>query len=157
MAAEGASAAKELVVQMVADDRLLGGASVPASVQPLSGAQLALAESKMKLSMIDYDMMKGTVEELTAENKQQKVTIDKLIAEKSGPTISPKEAEIKVFKESFTMERDPKEEEKILEILKGMDTENAVAQAAAAKKIAAEVKKSSAAATKAEKAASSLK
>ncbi len=100
-------------------------------------------------------MLKSRVAHLTNENREQKVTIEKLLAQTSVPTPASNKvskAPVPVVKEK--MDRDPDEDKKILEVLKGIDEENAAAKAADA---AAEAKKALTAAKKTRKAAKKKK
>jgi len=98
-------------------------------------------------------MLKSRVAHLTNENREQKVTIEKLLAQTSVPTpVSNKVSKAPVVKEK--MDRDPNEDKKILDVLKGIDEENAAAKAADA---AAEAKKALTAAKKTRKAAKKKK
>ncbi len=98
-------------------------------------------------------MLKSRVAQLTTENREQKVTIEKLLSQTVVPAaVSKTVSKAPVVKEK--MDRDPDEDKKILDVLKGIDEENAATKAADA---AAEAKKALATAKKTRKAATKKK
>lgn len=125
LAAEGAKQAKNLIMNIPKEEKV--GDSM-------------LDISKIRNLEVDNEIMNTEVYRLRKENTEQQNVISNLTRKTATlKELAPVKLEIPVGKS--TMDRDPAEEKKILDILKDMDDENAKAQELAAVEAAKTVKK----------------
>jgi len=126
IAAQGAKQAKELVMAM----------EVNGGEKKKNVGEVMLENSKIGELTVLNELMSKEMERLKQENESQKNTIASLTksttpSSTSTPKSTPVKLEIPIGKS--TMPRDPQEEEKILNILKDIDADNAKLQAVASK------------------------
>lgn len=130
IAAEGAKRAKDLVKSV----------PIAAISNGKSGGEKFLEDSRVRQLEVSNDMMQKDLAELKKENAAQKNLINSIVKVRAKTEVEkPVKLEIPVGK--TTMQRDPKEEEKFLSILKNIDTENAKNKAAVVKEVNAAKKK----------------
>lgn len=91
---------------------------------------------------IPKEIMLAELEKIKLSNASQMTDVSNLSGQKNGSVMKEKPLKIEIPVGKSTMERDPSEDKKVLDILKDLDDENAKVQAAAAKAKKAVKKKS---------------
>lgn len=122
MAAEGAKLAKELAMKMDKDTKVDSGKAI-------------LQSSKTKQILLEKESMEQKVRELQAEVAKLNSQLEKANEgkKKAITAVTAKKTEIEEeYPSKVTLEGDPEEDARIIEILKMMDEENKVKKAKAA-------------------------